>query len=54
MIRRIDQVACWITWHELVSVISDQLERFDGQDPSVRASLGRIVGSVKAAIDWHQ
>lgn len=53
VLQRIEQVACWITWHELLAVLSDQLKCFESHDPSVKASLGRIVGTVQAAIDWH-
>ena len=49
----IDRVTCWITWQDLLAALTSRLATFEIHEPSVKASMARIVGTVQAAIEWH-
>ncbi|HEX7304798.1 hypothetical protein [Lentzea sp.] len=50
---RIDEVCAWITWAELVDVVVEQQGRLAVADPSVAASIGRLVASVVRSVARH-
>lgn len=46
-------VICWITWHEIATVVQAQCDAFNTPDLSLKACIHRLASSVTAAIDWH-
>jgi hypothetical protein len=50
---KIDDVVCWITWQQISKTIETQLAVEQFWDPSVHASVTRLVNSVTRAITWH-
>lgn len=51
--EKIDQTVTWITWHEIASVVRQQLQTINGADSSVTASIKRLAESITESIEWH-
>jgi hypothetical protein len=49
----LDHVVCWVTWHEISTVVQAQCDAFRTPDLSLKACINRLASSVTAAIDWH-
>jgi len=49
----IGDVICWVTWHEISTVIQAQCDAFHTTDLSLKACINRLASSITAAIDWH-
>lgn len=53
LIDQLPEVAAWITWAELDSVVQAQRATFQAVDPSVASSIGRLTAAVSEAISRH-
>lgn len=49
----VEDVVCWITWHEISSVVQAQCDAFHTADLSIKACVDRLASSVTGAIEWH-
>lgn len=52
-LERVDEIVCWITWHEVLAALTDQLAELQSLEPSIYGSMARMVGTVQSAIAWH-
>ncbi len=50
---KVADVACWITWHEISTLVQDQLKVFPSVDPSLKGTIERLANAVTQAISWH-
>jgi hypothetical protein len=50
---RITDVCAWITWSELVDVVLEQQGRLSIADPSISASVSRLVTSIVRSVARH-
>ena len=53
LISRIPDVVAWTTWHEIAQIVTRQHEELRIEDPSLRASITRVVSALQAAITVH-
>lgn len=53
LMDQLPEVAAWITWAELDSVVQAQRATFQASDPSVASSIGRLTDAVSEAISRH-
>lgn len=51
----INDVVCWITWHEIAEIVKRQRDAFAFQttNESMQGCINRLSGSVANAISWH-
>jgi hypothetical protein len=51
--RIVGDVVCWVTWHEISTVVQAQCDAFYTADLSIKACINRLASSVTRAIEWH-
>ncbi len=49
----INDVVCWITWHEIAEIVKWQRDLFQTADESMQGCINRLSASVTDAISWH-
>ncbi len=49
----INDVVCWITWHEIFEIVERQRDAFRTPDESMKRCVHRLSASVIDAISWH-
>ena len=54
LMKKIPEVVCWITWHEISDIVKHQIADFDTQDSSLRLCIDRLANSVTQSIEWHE
>lgn len=50
LVADLDSIIAYTTWNEIDAAVSDALQSFRSEDPSVAAAVGRIVGTLSSAI----
>lgn len=53
-VSKIDEVVCWITWHEISEIVKSQKELVEIENLSLSACIERLSESVIRSIDWHK
>jgi hypothetical protein len=53
MLADVPRTLAWITWQEIARIAAAQLDRVDLPDPSMTASIGRLVETITSAVALH-